>query len=184
MRSARHIYIFGPLALIFALLPSASAHRLDECLQAARLDLTPDRFTLELDLTPGIQTADAFLSRIDLDRNGQVSGVEADAYGDLVRAAIQLRLDGRRLGLTVDDVTMPPPEEIRSGAGNVRIRLTTKVPALRAGPHRVAVRNRHQPVASVYLANALLPDTPQIEIIRQQRDRLQRNLEVQFLVRR
>jgi hypothetical protein len=41
-----------------------SAHRLDECLQAARIAIEPDHVGLELDLTPGRAVADAIIADI------------------------------------------------------------------------------------------------------------------------
>ena len=42
-----------------------SAHRLDECLQAALIDIAPDRITLELDVTPGVAIAESLIPEID-----------------------------------------------------------------------------------------------------------------------
>jgi hypothetical protein len=44
--------------LIAGTASTASAHRRDEYLQAARIAVGPDRVRIELDLTPGMAVAD------------------------------------------------------------------------------------------------------------------------------
>src|SRR5580765_8182089 len=57
------------LAAAVTLGTAASAHRRDEYLQAARLAVEPGRVDLELDLTPGIEVAEAIIADIDGDRD-------------------------------------------------------------------------------------------------------------------
>ncbi len=47
-----------------------SAHRLDEYLQAARIDLQRDGVRIALDLTPGSAVADALIAAVDRDHDG------------------------------------------------------------------------------------------------------------------
>ena len=55
-------------------LPSrVDAHRLDEYLQAARVDLDSTRVEVRLALTPGVDVADAIVREIDVDRDGVLS---------------------------------------------------------------------------------------------------------------
>ena len=51
MRKA--IVVLSFIGILFGFGVTAGAHRIDEYLQAARLAITPDRITLEMDLTPG-----------------------------------------------------------------------------------------------------------------------------------
>ena len=84
----------GLLALASA---PASAHRRDEYLQAARVGIDPGRVLIELDLTPGIEVAQAIVTDIDRDRNGVVAADEAQAYATRVRRDIRLDIDNRPL---------------------------------------------------------------------------------------
>jgi hypothetical protein len=78
---------------------SASAHRLDEYLQAARIEIGAGRVELELALTPGIAIAGSIVADIDRDRDGSLSRQEQQAYATSVLSAIDLEADGRPLGV-------------------------------------------------------------------------------------
>ena len=47
----------------------------------------------------------------------------------------------------------------------------------------MSFRNRHHPDRGVYLANALVPKTNQVEVTAQRRDRDQTELTIDYLVR-
>ena len=49
------------VAFVLAMPAASAAHRLDEYLQAARVSLTRDQITLELDMTPGVNIAQALV---------------------------------------------------------------------------------------------------------------------------
>jgi hypothetical protein len=59
---------------------TASAHRRDELLQAARIAIDPTRVELQLDLTPGIEVADDLIADIDRDGDGVLSADEKRGY--------------------------------------------------------------------------------------------------------
>jgi hypothetical protein len=61
------------LSLAFAV--TASAHRIDEYLQAARLAIAPDRVTLEMDLTPGVDVAPLIFALINTNHDGSIASV-------------------------------------------------------------------------------------------------------------
>src|SRR5262245_2022622 len=67
-------------AIALAAGTTASAHRLDEYLQAARIDLQADRVTVDLDLTPGASLAESVIAAIDRDQDGVASRDELNAY--------------------------------------------------------------------------------------------------------
>lgn len=189
-RPRRPAFAFAPsLALLFALVtglalpPSCGAHRLSDCLQAARIDVAPDRLTLELDLSPGLGVAPRFIALIDVDRDGQISELEADAYADRVCSELAVTLDGRSMPLRAGWGEIPTVEELQSGLGLIRLTFTADVPPLRPGLHRLHFRNRHQTPLSVHLANALQPDSPRVRIVRQSRDPDQRELTIRFELR-
>ena len=84
-------------AAVFVAGAQASAHRLDELLQAARIGIAEDRVELELDLTPGVAVAEQMLAEIDRDGDGSFSTAEQRAFVDRVLAEMEMTADGKRL---------------------------------------------------------------------------------------
>lgn len=168
------------VALTLAL--PARAHRLDEYLQAARLDITAKRVELELDLTPGVEVAPALCALIDVDSDGQISDAEARTYARRVLAQLVVDLDGERREPTLLDVHAPSCADMKSGVGILRLRASTTFAPLSAARHELHFRNDHRPTASVYLVNALQPISADVRIDRQDRDELQSESRITFTV--
>src|SRR4051812_31558509 len=162
----------------------ASAHRRDEYLQAARLDVEPDFVELELDLTPGIAVADATIADLDRDRDGVVSEEERRLYVGRALAALILELDGSALHVAPIGATFPGLHDFRRGEGTIRLRSVALLPPQADGGHRLSFRNTNQRDGSVYLANALVPTSDRVTITAQQRDVFQRALTIDYAVRR
>lgn len=173
------------LALTTALVGVAevSAHRRDEYLQAARLAIDPGRVQVELDLTPGIALAKAILADIDRNGDGSLSAEEQRAYGSLVLGALELEVDGTRLPAQLGACSFPAPEAVRRGEGTIRLHAVGMLPRLSIGSHQLLFRNRHHPDRSVYLANALVPESAEVAVTAQRRDRDQKELIIEFVVR-
>jgi len=163
---------------------AASAHRRDEYLQAARLGIDPDSVELTLDLTPGIAVAGAVLDDIDGDRDGSISTSEKQAYAARVMAGLALELDGRTVRVRLVDIAVATPDAMRRGEGTTRIRAVAALPELTPGVHQLHFRNGHRRDISVYLANALIPGSPRIQITAQRRDAGQRELIVDYRLER
>jgi hypothetical protein len=173
------------LATAVALLCAAAAphaHQVDEYLQAARLSLTYDRVTLELDLTPGIAVASSVVPTLDTDGNGAISPGEAHAYGESVLSDVAVALDGHPLGVTLERVEVPTSGEMRDGVGTIRLRATALVAISGPGRRRLEFRNNHRPDIGAYLANALKPDDRTIHVERQTRDPRQRVIQIDYRV--
>jgi nickel/cobalt transporter (NicO) family protein len=160
-----------------------SAHRRDEYLQAARLAIDPDRVQIELDLTPGIEAADAVLADIDRDADRTISTAEARAYAARVVGAIALDVDGMPLAVELVDSTVPSIDAVRSGEGTLRIHGVAPVPRLTDGVHHLRYRNGYRADISVYLANALVPTSDRVAVGAQRRDAAQRDLLVDYTLR-
>ena len=175
----------GALALAIALTSAddASAHRRDEYLQAARVAILPDRVDVELDLTPGIALADGIIAGIDQDRSGSLSVDEQDLYVRRVLGAVALTLDGRPIGLETITSTFPPLDALRSGDGTIQLRARAQLTHLADGSHHLRFHNTHDRPVSVYLANALVPESERIAIGAQRRDHAQTELTIDFAVR-
>jgi len=71
---------------------------------------------------------------------------------------------------------------MKNGDGPITITLQAELPRLGNGGHRLRFRNDYATAGSVYLANALVPDTPRIAITSQDRDAVQHELTIAFTV--
>jgi hypothetical protein len=168
--------------LLCAMPAGVGAHRLDEYLQATRVAVDRDRIDLEIDLTPGVALAETIFDSIDTDRNGDISESEQLAYAEDVLAALTIELDDQRQTPTLSAHQFPTFEEMRRGEGTIRLKAAAPVASMPPGRHRLRVRNDHRPDVSVYLVNALVPAPPEIEIASQARDRLQREVRIEYRV--
>jgi hypothetical protein len=160
-----------------------SAHRLDEYLQAARLAIDTRRVQIELDLTPGIALAEAILADIDRNRDGSLSAEEQRAYGSSVLSALTLEVDGTPVRAQLGASSFPDAQAMRRGEGTIGIQLAATLPRLSMGPHQLLFRNSHHPDRSVYLANALVPESDRIAVTAQRRVGDQSELIIDFAVR-
>ena len=168
------------LAAIATAVP-ASAHRLDEYLQALRVDVRADGIVVELDLTPGANLAADVLATLDANVDGAIHMAEADAYVASVLRSLELSIDDHRVGLDLVSRTIPSIDEVREGNGviNLVARVEVEQPL---GRHRLRVSNGHRPDVGVYLANALRPDSRAITIASQLRDPRQQTLMIDYVV--
>lgn len=169
------------LAALALALP-VNAHRLDEYLQAARLDITSNHVDLELDLTPGIDVAPTLCSLFDTDGDGRISDGEAQSYARRAIGDLTLEIDGERRELLLLDITVPSGAAMKDGVGVLRLRTSTMFAPLSAGRHELHFRNSHRPVASVHLVNALQPVSAAVRIDRQDRDELQTESRIAFTI--
>jgi hypothetical protein len=171
------------LAMTMAGVADVSAHRRDEYLQAARLAIEVGRVQLELDLTPGIAMADAILADIDRNRDGSMSAEEQGAYASLVLSALTLEVDGTRVRPQLAATSFPDADAMRRGEGTIRLQSAATLPRVSSGFHQLWFRNRHHPDRSVYLANALVPESHHVAVTAQRRDTDQTELTIDYLVR-
>ena len=169
-------------AIVFVLATpvESAAHRLDEYLQAARVSLAGDLIRLELDLTPGVNIASAIVTLLDRDGDGTISPIEAGAYGQVVLTDLVLELDGRSVAVTLTRVETPSIDDLRDGVGTIQLRAVGRVEGFVAGRRDLYFRNNHQPAASVYLVNALMPDAADVRVVGQRRDPRQQGVRVEY----
>jgi hypothetical protein len=170
-------------AMALAATTTASAHRLDEYLQAARIDLQADRVTVDLDLTPGASLAESVVAAIDRDQDGVASPDELNAYVGAIVGHLELSLDGQRLEPQLTSSSFPTGEALRLGEGTIRLQISAAHRPLTFGRHRVFFRNRHFARQSVYLANALVPANSRLSVGEQRRTVDQRELSIDYFVR-
>ena len=180
MREKTILFALVGLLLVFA--PRASAHRLDEYLQATRLSLSANQIGVEIDLTPGVDVAQAIFAMINTDHDGRISPSEGERYANQMVRETALEIDGRRAQLDVLRYEFPSFQEMSAGEGTIRI-YARAIWRGSAGAHRLVYQNNHKADLSVYLVNALRPGTPAIEITEQHRDPFQRGMNLGFLLR-
>lgn len=162
---------------------SVSAHRLDEYLQAMRVDLRRDAIALELDLTPGASLAQEILAALDPDGDGVMEPADRDAYVSDVARSLQLTIDGRQSAIAPSSRDFPSSDELRAGTGVVRLVFIAEWNHT-TGPHQMVVDNAYRRDVSVYLANALRPDPGTVRISSQRRDSRQQSLTIDYVVGR
>ena len=152
---------------------TVQAHRLDELLQATLIAVGPDTVGLEINLTPGVEIAQALISRMDTNRDGAISSSEARDFAAEVLQFVGLKLDGRKLTLEQTGTSVSPPGELRAGVGSIRISATARLESVPVGEHQLHYENSYLKGGSAYLVNALVPEAPVVTILRQDRDERQ-----------
>ena len=170
------------LAMSVAAVSAGSAHQLDEYLQAAKLDIGLTRVELELELTPGVDVADAVIADIDRDGNGVASPDERSAYANRVLKAIELQLDGAPLGIQLTSSRFPALDTLRAGDGIIQLQSSAALARQDRGTHHLFFRNRHRPERAAYLANVLVPRDASIEVTAQRRNPTQSDLAIDYVV--
>jgi hypothetical protein len=158
-----------------------SAHRLDEYLQATRVSIGRAELNLELDLTPGASIASAIAGTLDVDADGAVSPVEAEAYGRAVLSDLVVKGDERPIAMTLARIEIPTIDEMRDGLGTIRLQASGTLPDVR-GRHSLSIFNKHKPEASVYMVNALVPGDRDVNLGSQSRDPRQQEYRLEYTV--
>jgi hypothetical protein len=155
---------------------------LDEYLQAARIDLHQDRVSIDLALTPGAELAAAIIVAIDGNSDGVTSVDEQHVYAEEVVRALEITVDGAVLPLRPTSSTFSTPAQFRRGEGTIRLRLVATHRPLSIGHHRLFFRNRHLAGESVYLANALVPESRSMSVTGQRRAADQSHVTIDYSV--
>jgi hypothetical protein len=160
----------GVATLILALAAApASAHRLDEYLQATLISVDKDRLEAQMTLTPGVAVYPFIVADIDTDGNGVISEAEQRAYAARVLRDLSLTSDGRPLAPQLLAVQFPALDEMKEGRGEIRLDFSAVVPH-GGGNRRITIENHHQGRISAYLVNCLVPRDPNIRIVAQTRN--------------
>ncbi len=166
------------IGLLLGLPMRAAAHALDEYLQAIYITLTPKRVMLEMDLTPALLVAPQVLAGLDANHDEQISEAEGTAFANAFLKDIVVVVDDQPLSVTLVTSQFPTWLNLNSGVGTIRLDGVVDVPTSAATNHTLVVQNKHQPVKSSYLINALLPNKDEIRITQQSRDEQKHGLQV------
>jgi hypothetical protein len=163
-----------------AAMSSLSAHRQDECLQAALIDVGEQQVRVFLSITPGTEVATRFRAVVDTDADGILSGAETAAYATNAVSQLVLRTDDGERRLELRTFRFPGWDAIRSGTGTIQIEAEAKVPAWTDGAHGLRFENRHLTNLSVYVVAALQPEGGRIAIGRQHRNENQSAVDIRL----
>lgn len=159
-----------------------SAHRQDECLQAALIDVGEHQVRVFLSITPGTEVAARFEKVVDADGNGSVSELESATYATNAVKQLSLQTDGVERRLELKAFRFPEWDGLRLGTATIQVEAEASVPVWSDGFHRVRFENRHLTNLSVYVTAALQPETNRISIGRQQRNDSQSTVELRVVV--
>jgi hypothetical protein len=159
-------------AILLLLGAPASAHRLDEYLQATLISLEKDHVQVFMRLIPGVAVASIVLSSIDTDADGNISETERRAYAERVLRDLSLSVGGYALTPRLVSVDFPKVGEMKEGLGEIQIEFTADLP--NGSPNRRLVfENHHQNRIAAYMVNCLVPRDPNIRILAQNRNERQ-----------
>jgi hypothetical protein len=167
--TARRLVACALLAL--SVVGRATAHRLDEYLQATLIGVARNGTDVEIQLTPGVAMLPALMAVIDQDRDGRITSDEVRTYVGRVVRDVELQLDGAPAPLSLIESRFPDIEAMREGLGTIRIKLHSP----RSG-RQLRFENRHLPQISVYLVNCLAAPSDGLVVKRQQRDEAQKSI--------
>ena len=157
----------------------ASAHRLDEYLQATTISLEQGRIQAQMRLTPGVAVFPGVFASMDTNGDGVLSDAEQRAYAERALRDLSLMLDGNRLRLRPVSWKFAKVAEMKAGRGEIELDFTADVP--RASRSRKLVfENHHQSRVAVYLVNCLVPTDPNIQVTAQKRNYLQSRYELDY----
>jgi len=155
---------------------------LDEYLQTTFIAVGTNQIALSLSLTPGVDVAQLIIPLIDESRDGSLSPQEIAGYADRVRTNLSLTVDSKLQPFVLSGSQFPGIAEMKDGVGAISLQFTAITTNFSAGTHRLRFANGHQTNISVYLVNALVPESKSITIGRQVRDFRQTTLEFEFTV--
>ena len=158
----------------------ASAHRLDEYLQATIVSIEPEQIRVQINLNPGVAVAGEVLAQIDRDHDDTISEAEGAAYAATLQRDLTVTLDGRPLALKLTASEFPETSELRAGIGIMQLEFTAALASLAPGVHKLALDNHHLRGISIYLLNAALPKKATIQITQQLRNENQSTGEIVF----
>ena len=158
---------------------TASAHRIDEYLQATILSLEENRVHASMRLIPGVLISRSVIAAIDSNGDGVFSDSEEQAYAQRVLNDLSITMDGQVVQPKLVSWSFPLPAQMREGLGEIHIEYTADLPQV--GPDRsLILANHHLSSTSVYLMNAVVPEDRDIHILAQKRNEQQTVYELDY----
>jgi hydrogenase/urease accessory protein HupE len=155
--------------LFFFAANTASAHRLNEYLQATTISIVKDSVRMHLRLTAGTDIAPRIIKLIDTNSDGIFSAAEQKAYIKLVLHSERLFIDEQQVSLQQSAWSFPSATDMKNGTGEIELFVAGPIPQSTSGHHLVLV-NEHEKHVAVYLVNCLLPEDNRIQVKEQTRN--------------
>ena len=175
----RRIATTAIVVLVLLVAKIASAHRIDEYLQATILSLQANRVHASMRLIPGILVSSSVIAEIDSNGNGIFSDDEERAYAQRVLGDLSITIDGKSVQPKLVAFTFPEPMQMREGLGEIHIDYSVDLP--NGGSNRTLIlANHHLNRTSVYLMNVLVPEDRNIRILGQKRNQEQSIYELDY----
>jgi hypothetical protein len=166
------IRLAGAAAILLSIGTPATAHRLDEYLQATLIAVEKDRVQVQIRLTPGVAVFPFVLAMIDTNADGVISESEQRVYAERVVRDLSVTVDGDRLMPRLVSTKFPGTGEMKEGLGEIQLEFSADLP--RNGTNRRLIfENHHQSRIAAYLVNCLVPRDPDIRFIAQNRNESQ-----------
>ena len=158
---------------------AASAHRVDEYLEATTISVGRDRIEGQIRLTPGVAVAAFVMTVIDTDGDGRMSQGEQRAYaGRVLRGCVGVR-GWRPVAGAIGIGCFPETEAMKEGLGAIQVDFAADV-RREGGGRTLVFENRHQKGIAAYLVNCLEPRDPEIRVTAQRRNHEQSHYEVDY----
>jgi hypothetical protein len=175
----KRLLLAAVAALLSLSVSRASAHRIDEYLQATLVTVEGGQVRASMRLFPGALIAASVIASIDGDSDGVFSEDEQQAYARSVLHDLLVTVDGAPAPPRLLSWRFPSAQSMREGTGELGIDYAVEV-SQRPGEHRFGILNQHRGAQSVYLVNVLAPTSPNIHIVTQARDRQQSRYELAY----
>jgi hypothetical protein len=172
--------VIAVAAVLLCLGALASAHRLDEYLQATILSVEKDHVQGSMRLIPGVAVSSSVIASIDTNGDGMLSEAEQRAYGERVLGELSLTVDGKRLRPQLVSASFPQIEQMKEGLGEIHIEFTADLPR-GSFNRRLILENHYADHNAVYLVNCLVPNDHDIRIVSQSRNQQQSFYELDYV---
>lgn len=166
--------------LILAFGTPASAHRLDEYLQATTISVEKDQVQAQIRLIPGISVCRLVMAGIDTDGDGVISTWEQQVYAERVLGDLSLAVNGAPLKLRLISASFPKREAMEEGLGEIRIGFASEVRG-DSVERKLVFKNHHERPIAAYLVNSLVPRDPDIRLGAQKRNYEQSIYELDYV---
>ena len=172
--------LLAVLAMFLCLRGVASAHRLDEYLQATLISVEKDHMQASMRMIPGVAVASSVIASIDSNGDGVFSREEQTAYAERVLSDLSLTADGASVRPKLISVDFPSITQMREGLGEIHIEFRAEFERGSRNRRLILESHRNDP-KTVYLVNCLLPRDHNIEIVAQKRNEQQSFYEVDYV---
>ena len=159
-------------AVLLSVAVPATAHRLDEYLQATLISVDKNRVQMQVRLTPGVAVLPMVFAMIDTNADGVIAEAERRSYAERVVRDLSITIDGQRLRPRLIATKFPAAGEMNEGRGEIQLEVSAELPG--AGSNRRLIfENHHQSRIAAYLVNSLVSQDPDIRFLAQNRNESQ-----------